>query len=124
MVFTLSTVEIQYLQLQIFFTAGSWFLYPAFMISLQYIAIAILHVFWLPQKKKEKAAALRSCVVFMHEVCVSFGSNSEGNLPGAAGASMLPILSVSIRGVRDVLGGATSVRHPTAHLPQPVHTLL
>lgn len=62
--------------------------------------------------------------MFMHEVCVSFGSNSEGNLPGAAGASMLPMLSVSIWGVRDVLGGAASARHPTAHLPQPVHTFL
>lgn len=82
-------------------------------------------VFWLPwKKKKEKAAALRSCVVFMHEVCVSFGSNSEGNLPGAAGASMLLMLSVSIWGVRDVWGGAASARHPTAHLSQPVHAFL
>lgn len=58
MVFTLSTVEIQYLQLQIFFTAGSWFLYPAFMISLQYIAIAILHGFLAALEKKKKKRQL------------------------------------------------------------------
>lgn len=69
MVFTLSTAEIQYLQLQIFFTAGSWFLYPAFMISLQYIAIAIQPAFLTASEgKKDKAAALRSCVVFMHKI--------------------------------------------------------
>lgn len=56
---------------------------------------------WLPQKKKDKAAALRSRVVFVHEVCVSFGLNSEGNLPGAAhadwersGCAQLPLLTL------------------------------
>lgn len=95
MVFTLSTAEIQYLQLQIFFTAGSWFLYPAFMISLQYIAITILHVFWLPQKKKWQGSCFEVlCSVYAWGVCF-FWAKFWRDIPGGAGASMLPMLSVS-----------------------------
>lgn len=95
------------------------------MISLQYIAIVRLnpHVFWLPQEKKKKTTALKSCVVFMHETCVSFGLNSDCNLPGA----QLHISSVNILGLQDTVCGlvrAISIRHPTARVNQPVHVFL
>lgn len=60
---------------------------------------------WLPQKKKRQGSCSEVlCSVYARGV-VSFGLNSEGNLPGAAHAE---------RECSGCAGGAASA--PTAHL--------
>lgn len=117
MVFTLSTVEIQYLQLQIFFTAGSWFLYPAFMISLQYTAITILHGFLAASEEKRQGSCFEVlCSVYAGGVCF-FRVKFLRELSWCCWCFRLPVLSVSIWGVKRA-GGA--VTHSTAHPSYPV----
>lgn len=96
------------------------------MISLQHIAIVRLDpTCFLPASGdiNKKATALKSCVVFMHELCASFGLSSSCNLPRA----QLRILSVNVLGLQGTvcrLVKAISIRHPTAQVNQPVHVFL